>query len=207
MSESSTEQIKTPEESTGVPAVAESKESTKEPKQVPVEAVAKERAEKRAARAEVKDLREDKERRDEFDEELIEQLARQAKEAVDREMEPLRTENTRLKMAVDHGLSGEQADKVMELQTKNPALSLDQSLTLARVDNPTLFPSQSSQVPAGHRGLPTTGDSQVRAATDKSDFTKLMHEARASGNVAEATRNAALAFEQRFQLLRNSARQ
>lgn len=204
MSESSTEKVKTPEDLKSETEEV-TQESKKEPKLVPQEAVAKARADKRAAREEANVLRKDNERRDEFDEDLINQLAQQAKEAVDKEMAPMRAENARLKMAVDHGLNGEQAEAVMDFQSKNPALTIEQSMTLARSERQDLFPQQT-QLPAHLRGLPASGDSQARAATDKSDFTRLMHEARAGGDVGEAQRNAALAFEQRFQMLRNSAR-
>lgn len=202
MSESS------PENKSADQAIAEPQ---KEPKQVPVEAVAKERAEKRAARDEVSRLKEAVEKQGEFDEAIIEQVLAQAKAVVDRELAPEREarakaerENSLLRLRVDHGLTDEQAAIAMDFQAKNPNLSIEQSLMLVRAENPEAFPvGQSYRVsPAG---VPVGGNSPVRGTAGQEDHVAKMREARAAGDWQAARRHAALEFERRFQSLRNTA--
>ena len=206
MSESSTEK-KSAEEA----EVDPKQDPQKGPKQVPVEAVAKERAEKRAARDEAARLKEAVGKQSELDDALIEQLAVQAKAAVDRELAPEREarakaerENSLLRLRLDHGLNDAQAEKTMEFHAKNPNLTVEQALTLIRAENPDDFPTgQARRVfPIG---LPVGGNSSLRGESNQEDHVKKMREARASGDWQEARRHAALEFERRFQGLRNMA--
>lgn len=183
-------------------------ENHKEPKLVPVKAVAEERAKKQAARDEVDKLREDNKNRDQFDSEVIDQVVAQAKAAIDRELEPLRKdadrlrqENERLKKMTKLGLSQPQADKFMELLDRIPGLTDEQALVLARAESPAVFGVRSSGFLGG--GLPVTGESLARGlATAETDHMKLMHEARASKDFVKAREHAAMEFERRFLSLR-----
>lgn len=201
--------------STEAPATQEKGESQtgtqKEPKMVPVEALAKERGEKRAARAEADTLRQEREQQGTIDAALIEQLAVQARAAVERELEPERQrrqeveqENARLKLRMDFGLNEEQSKLAMDFHSKHKDLTIGQSLMLLRAENPSIFPMQASQQYS--RGVPVTGDSLARAQSSTEDHTKLMHDARQKGDLHTAQRHAALEFERRFQGLKSSAR-
>lgn len=184
----------------------------KDTKQVPVEAVAKERAEKRAAREEVARLKQDVEKQGLIDDALIEQLAAEAKAIVDRELAPEREarskaerENSLLRLRLDHGLTDEQATMALDFKAKNPNLSLEQSLLLVRAENPEAFASAPSG-PVTPSGIPVGGASRMRQASGQDDFIKKMQEARSSGDWKGAREFAALELQRRVQAMTGKAR-
>lgn len=188
MTESSAEKSQTAEQ-------AKSEET-----KVPVAAVAKERAEKRAARAEAAELRGELEKvRTEspgLDAEayakLAEELAEEARRAVEAELQPWKADVAKYKMAMQMGLNEPQADKLMEIKSKNPGLTEQQALLLAKADAPDLFQTQASR-PSWDRskgGLPVTGDSLARSQPQSDDFMGLMREAEQKGDRMAAQRYA-----------------
>jgi hypothetical protein len=159
-----------------------------ESRKVPVEAVAKERAEKRAARAEVTKLNEELEnvrKTATIDEDTLNsitmQLAEEAKKAVAAELKPMQDEVAKYKMAMTLGLSEPQADKVMELRMKNPGLSESQALVLAKAEHGDLFPANAprSWSPA-HGGLPVSGNPERMGS--EPDYVAKMNEAASRGD-------------------------
>jgi len=175
-----------------------------ESRKVPVEAVAKERAEKRAARAEATKLSEELEnvrKTATLDEETLstitEKLAEEAKRAVAAELKPVQDEVAKWKMAATLGLNEAQADKVMELRMKNPGLSENQALVLAKADHADLFPANTSRSwsPA-HGGLPVSGNPE--RMTGEPDFVAKMNEAAGKGDRRSAQHYAEQEALRRF---------
>lgn len=176
----------------------EKKPEATEPKgdvKVPIAAVAKERAEKREARDEANALRQENENLKNasvLDAETLrsisESLAKEARAAIEAELAPIRAEKAKYQMAVQEGLNEKQADKVMEIQSKHPNLTLKQALVLARAEAPAEFasPSQASFNPSIHGGLPVGGNSPLRNSGQSEDFVALMNQARSDGKIAEA---------------------
>lgn len=161
MSESSPEN-QTEDQTPGVP---------EEGKKVPVEAVAKERAEKRAARAEADKLKEELAKRQEsnFSMEslanlLAELVPQQVEAAVSASLRPLQDEVAKSKMAVALGLNEAQADAVNAVKSKYAGIPAEDALILARREKPDLFPQpkQNPWNPSVHTGMPVTGDSPLR---------------------------------------------
>lgn len=76
----------------------------------------------------------------------------------------------------------------MEIQGKNPNLTPQQALVLARAEAPSEFagPSQSGFNPSIHGGLPIGGNSPLRNNGQTEDFVALMNQARSDGKIAEA---------------------
>lgn len=170
----------------------EKSESAEQPagtdKQVPIQAVAKERAEKRAARAEVQKLSEELEQARQaagFDEETLtamaQKMAEEARRAVEAELKPFKDEATKWKMAAKFGLNENQVEKVQQVLMQNPTLNETQALTLARTEHADLFPTQkaSSWSPA-LGGLPVSGNPERMA--DKPNFVEKMNEAVRQGD-------------------------
>lgn len=162
---------------------------------VPIAAVAKERAEKREARDEAASLRQENENlktASVLDADTLrlisESLAKEARAAIEAELAPIRAEKAKYQMAVQMGLSEKQADKVMEIQSKNPNLTPQQALVLARAEAPAEFasPSQAAFNPSIHGGLPVGGNSPLRNSGQSEDYVALMNQARSEGKVAEA---------------------
>lgn len=181
-----------------------------ESRKVPVEAVAKERAEKRAARAEVTKLNEELEnvrKTATLDEDTLNtittQLAEEAKRAVAAELKPVQDEVSKWKMAATLGLSEPQADKVMELRMKNPGLSENQALVLAKAEHADLFPANAprSWSPA-HGGLPVSGNPE-RMGSDP-DFVAKMNDAANRGDRSAAQHFAKEEALRRFRAAFNS---
>lgn len=170
----------------------EKSESAEQPagtdKQVPIQAVAKERAEKRAARAEVQKLSEELEQARQaagFDEETLtamaQKMAEEARRAVEAELKPFKDEATKWKMAAKFGLNESQVEKVQQVLMQNPTLNETQALTLARTEHADLFPTQkaSSWSPA-LGGLPVSGN--PARMSDKPNFVEKMNEAVRNGD-------------------------
>lgn len=162
---------------------------------VPIAEVAKARADKREARAEADSLRQENENlktASVLDADTLrsisESLAKEARAAIEAELAPIRAEKAKYQMAVQMGLSEKQADKVMEIQGKNPNLTPQQALTLARAEAPAEFagPSQAAFNPSIHGGLPIGGNSPLRSNGQSEDFVALMNQARSDGKIAEA---------------------
>ena len=170
-----------------------------EQRKVPVAAVAKERAEKRAARDEVQKLTEELETTRkaaaisaEDQARFAEELGAEARRAVEAELAPYRSAVAKYKMAMQLGLNESQADKLMEIKTKNPGLTDQQALLLARADHQDLFPSGESRSPFTrvHGGLPVSGNPESRMGNDQPNFVEKMNEARKAGDIAGAQRFA-----------------
>lgn len=166
-----------------------------EQRKVPVEALAKERAEKRAARDEAKKLTEELETvrktatiSAEDYAKLAEELAEEARKAVEAELQPYRADVAKYKMAMQLGLNEPQADKLMEIKTKNPGLTDQQALLLARADHQDLFPANAPQssFTRVHGGLPVSGNPESRMGNDQPNFVEKMKEARKVGDIAGA---------------------
>jgi len=152
-------------------------------KTVPVAALADQRAKTRAAKSELEaaqaELAKAKEQQFPIDmDSLVQTLAAETRKTVEAELAPLRAEANKYKMAAAYGLNEDQASKVMELRQKNPGLSDQQALTLARADHPDVFPqpSQPTWSRALHGGLPVSGT--AAPAPQNEDFTAKMHAAR-----------------------------
>lgn len=206
MSESS------PETSEAQGAVApEQKTETKAT--VPVAAVAKERAEKRAARAEADSL---KQKLAEVQEQnqgidmttLIETLgpfiAELTEAAAQKAIAPLQAEAQKLKTAVSLGLNPAQADELARVKTQWPGMDDAKALVLAKMEKPDLFPApQRSPINRSPvTGLPPGGDSMMRSGSDPAD---LMAKISASKDPAERQQLATQEFTRRINLARGRA--
>ena len=170
--------------------------TTDEAKKVPIQALAKERAEKRAAREEASKLGEELEQARKaagIDEEtfnkVVEEMAAEARRAVAAELKPVQDEVSKWKMAAKLGLTETQVDKVMEIRMQNPNLSEHQALTLAKAEHADLFPSQQARSwSPTHGGLPVSGNSD--RPSDKPNFVEKMNEAVRNGDRAAAQQYA-----------------
>lgn len=156
-----------------------------EKKQVPVEAVAKERAEKRAARAEADALKEELSKVKQSQEIDVDALAKSLDEittarvesAVQLALKPFKDEADKWKSAAALGLNEAQADVLQAIKTQWPGMPDDRALALARIEKPDLFPVQQ-QARTFPNGLPVTGDSLSRSSPDKEDYRAQMHAAK-----------------------------
>jgi len=206
MSESSTEQ-KQPEV----------QDAQKAEKQVPVEAVGKARADKRAAQAEAaaakKELAEIKEQADPdgllaaFNDAKA-ALQEQAKAEVAKELAPVRAEVAKWKAAVALGLNEPQAEAVMAVRDKYPGMPEQQALMIARAEKPDLFPMVSPPPfnPSVNGGIPTGGDSPYRSAPQQEDYMAKISEAKKAGDQPKATHYAEQEFFRRINKLRPQVR-
>jgi hypothetical protein len=160
-------------------------------KTVPVAALADQRAKTRAAKSDLEaaqaELAKAREQQFPIDmDSLVQTLAAETRKTVEAELAPLRQEATKYKMAATMGLNESQAEKVMELRSKNPGLSEQQALLLAKTEHPDVFPTPS-QPPwsrAVHGGLPVSGDAPV--APQSEDYVAKMKQAREKDDWAGA---------------------
>lgn len=199
MSESSTEK-----------PVGEAQAEQQEDKKVPVAAVAKERAEKRAARAEADALHQEltklKEQNPQLDMQQVVQALNEISEvrsqaAAQAAVKPLQEQMEKWKMAAQLGLSEAQADFVNSVRAKFPAATETQALLLARTEKPDLFPQATPSVQQTNRPLPgfaVTGDSPFRNVSDKPDFMSKIAEAEKAGDKKGAQHWAEQEFVRRI---------
>lgn len=166
-----------------------------EDKKVPIAAVAKERAEKRAAREEATELRGELEKAKSvggidpvFLQELTDSIASEAKKALEARLAPIEKEREKYKVATTLGLNEQQAEVVMTIRTANPNLSDQQALLLARMENREMFPASSQQAMArpGFGGVPVGGNSEARSMGQADDYLGQMKAAEAKGDRAAA---------------------
>jgi len=170
-------------------------------RKVPLEALAKERAEKRAARDESDSLRKELEQaRASIDPKLLEQLAKamanEAKAIVAAEVAPYKEKAAKLEMATQMRLNGAQVEKVWEVRAKHPTLDPMEALELAKTRNPDVFPAESKQ-PSGAwpiGALPVTGASPTAGQSLAVDHIALMKEAESKRDFATAHNHAMEAF-------------
>lgn len=177
---------------------------------VPVEAIAKERAEKREARAEVETLKQElAAKQKQTDTEmaaLIESLgpyvADMVAKATETALKPVKDEADLLKTAIKHGLNEDQAAALAKLKAETPGLTDARALTILRAEMPEQFkqPAQTRQAPV--TGFIPSGPSQARNEGTDQDFLAKMLEAKKSGNGAEAQRFATLELHRRVAALR-----
>lgn len=176
-------------ESSTVTTKSEDKGPDKGSKTVPVEALGEARAQKRAAQTETETVKaelakvRDSQLTPEDLDSITAALAAEAKQMVDKEIAPFKERAIKAEMALQLGLSAEQADKVMEIKSKNPTLNDQQAFLLARSEHSEMFqPKRGGFDRAIHGSLPTSGFSDSRAQSQQVDYTAKMHEARASGD-------------------------
>lgn len=162
-----------------------------EDKKVPIAAVAKERAEKRAAREEATELRGELEKAKsvsnidpEFLQQLTDSIASEAKRALEERLGPIEKEREKYKVAATLGLNEQQADIVMGIRSANPNLSDQQALLLARSENREMFPvySQPAMSRPAFGGVPVGGNSEARSMVQADDFLGQMKAAEAKGD-------------------------
>jgi hypothetical protein len=194
MPESSAEATKAPEQKGGT-----------EDKKVPLAALSEQRAKTRAANEQAEALQAELEKANKGGQldlaslsPLVADLMLEARKAAEQEFEPLRQEVAKFKLANQLGLSEPQVDKVMAVKQKNPGLSDQEALLLARSANADLFPqAQPAWNRALHGGLPVSGASEVRNEK-ATDHTAKMNEAYKKGDIQEARLHAHQAFAERF---------
>jgi len=153
-------------------------QATGDEQTVPVKAVAKERAEKRAAKAEAAGLKEQLEQmqsQEGFDmnalvQSLGEVVNASANSAVEEALRPEREKNARLQMALEMGLSTEQANAVGEVMSKYQGMSQEEALTLARSQHNDLFAQQAQGFNPSHAGAPVSGSSPTRSSGPQEDL-------------------------------------
>lgn len=162
-----------------------------EDRKVPIAAVAKERAEKRAAREEATELRGELEKAKsvgnidpEFLQQLTDSIAAEAKKALEERLAPIEKEREKYKVAATLGLNEQQADVVMSIRSANPNLTDQQALLLARVENREMFPahSQPTMSRPAFGGVPVGGNSEARSMGQADDFVGQMKAAEAKGD-------------------------
>lgn len=176
-------------------------------KMVPISAVAEERAQKRAARDEAKAATEELAKiknAPNIPDDLIAQLAAEARKAVEAELAPLKERAHRAEVGVRFGLNEAQVNKVWEIKTKHPTLSDDMALSLAKTEFADAFKTSSSWNRAVHGGLPVTGTSDARTAPMADDHLALMREAESKKDYAKAQYHAQEEALDRFRKLFNS---
>lgn len=182
---------------------AEKADATKAPaenedKKVPLAALGESRAKTRAANERAEKLEQElakaKEQQVPIDmDALMNALADEARRKVEAEVAPLRNEVNKYKMAANMGLNESQVDKVMGIRDKNPGLTEQQALILAKTEHPDVFPQAAPATwnRALHGAMPVGGASDARSNPQAEDLTAKMHEARknkdfdAAQNLAE----------------------
>lgn len=150
---------------------------------VPVAAIAKERADKREARAEVERLKEQlaqaQQRKDSEMQELIESMgphiAEMVSKAAEAAVKPLKDEAAFLKTAVSLGLNEEQANELAKLKAETPGLTNERALAILRVENPTLFGARNDGRPV--TAFSPSGDSPFRSQAPTVNYMEKMAEA------------------------------
>jgi hypothetical protein len=165
------------------------KSNTADSKTVPVEAIGDARAKTRAAneRANSAEAELAKAKATELDptdyQSIVEALTAEARKQVEAEIAPYKAKAAKAEMAMQFGLSNEQADKVMEVKSQNPNLSEAQALLLAKAEHADLFKPQNRGFdPRIHGGLPVGGFSESRTQPAPNDYMAKIEEARKAGN-------------------------
>jgi len=176
-----------------------------EGKNVPLAALSEQRAKTRAANEQAEALQAELEKAKDgkFDlaalSPLVADLMLEARKAAEQEFEPLRQEVAKYKLANQLGLNEPQVDKVMAVKSKNPGLTDQQALLLAKNEHGDLFPQ--SQRPAWDRALhgamPISGQSEDRNEKTVDHLAK-MNEAHGKGDHQAARMHAAQVFTERF---------
>lgn len=166
-------------------ATAEPVAPQSEPK-VPVAAIAKERADKREARAEADALKQElaETKKNSVDmqaviESLAPHIAEMVSKATEQALKPAREEAAMLKTAMSLGLNEEQVGELAKLKAETPGLSDTRALAVLRAEKPELFAGRRA---APITGFMPTGDSPLRVNAPKEDFMAKMVEAQKSGN-------------------------
>ena len=175
---------------------------------VPVQAIAKERAEKREARAEADQLKQElaasKTRTESEMAALIESLGPYVTDmvtkATEQALQPARAEVALLKTAISHGLNEEQANALAKIKAEMPGITDQRALTLLRAEMPDKF-AQPRQAPT-ITGFTPSGDSPMRQQGQTEDFLAKMQEAQKAGNRADAQKYATLELFRRVDAAR-----
>lgn len=179
MTDSSTDKAEEPQKGT---------EATDTPKKVPIEAVAKERAEKRAARAEAAELRSEVEKlkaqlpnldMDQLVQSLAEITTVTAEAAVASALKPVQDEVSKWKTAAMHGLNEQQADAVASVRSKYPDMADAAAMAVARAEKPELFPAATPERRV-YGGPVPRGDSPYRTNPEPEDFLAKMRDAKST---------------------------
>lgn len=195
MSESSAEKSEKPAE----PVATQEKQEPEA--KVPVAALAKERAEKRAARDKAQaleqQLAEAKEQNPQLDiqalmEAISQTIDARAQEAFEKVAAPLAAEASLLKSALSLGLNESQAKALSETKAKFPGMTDQQALTLVRAEKADLFP-QPMRPARTVTGLPQGGESPFRSQAEP-DHRTLMNEAVKAGDRGLAQKHATAGF-------------
>lgn len=155
-----------------------------EPK-VPVAAIAKERADKREARAEADALKQElaeTKKRTELDmQALVESLgpfvADMVTKATEQALKPVKDEAALLKTAMSLGLNEEQAGELAKLKAETPGLTDARALAILRAEKSDLFAPVSRQGTPPITGFSPSGNSPFRQQAPKEDFMAKMLEA------------------------------
>lgn len=183
MSESSTEKPGT-----------ETQVEAQEDKKVPVAALAKERAEKRAARSEADALHQEltklKDQNPQLDMTQVLQALNEISDvrsqaAAQAAVKPLQEQMEKWKMAAQLGLNESQADYLNGVRAKYPGMPETQAMLIARNEKPDLFPSappSGQQAPRPLPGFAVSGDSPFRSMSDKPDFMSKIVESEKAGD-------------------------
>ena len=176
-------------------------------KKVPVAALAEERAQKRAARSEAEAAKAELAQAKSIPnvpDEVITQLVAEARRMVEAEVAPLKQRAERAELGVKLGLNEKQVNIIMDVKQKNPTLTNEQALLLARAEHQSEFVPAQSWNRAVHGGLPVTGTSEARNSPDVTDYRAQMLAAQQKGDRAGATHFATQAALQQFRDAFNS---
>ncbi len=163
-------------------------ETKSDDKQVPLEAHAKLRKEKRALSEKNEQLSEElknlKEQIPQLDvEALIKNMAditaTQAEAAVQAAVKPLQDEVSQHKAAMGLGLTEAQAEAWRSIKQEHPTLSDERALQMVRLEKPDLFPQQTQRptIDPSVGGMPASGLAPARSQGDQADFMAKMREA------------------------------
>jgi len=177
-------------------------QKTSEDKTVPVAALAKERAEKRAAKAEADELRQERDGNQKDMQALIEAMgpyvADLVTKATEAAVKPMKDEATKLKTAMALGLNEAQSTALDKLKSESPGLSDQRALTILKMEQPDLFPRRANPV----TGIVPAGISEVRNQPQAEDFMAKMNEAKKNGDPALAQDYAKKELFRRFTVAR-----
>lgn len=157
---------------------------------VPVGAIGQERAQKRAARDEAEaaktalaQLQEGSLKPDDI-QAIVDAVAAESRKQLEAELGPWKQRTARAEMAMQFGLSQDQADKVLEVKAANPNLTDPQAILLARNEHQDIFqpPQQAGWNRGIHGGFPVSGASESRNAGGQPDYLAKMREAEQKGD-------------------------
>jgi len=214
MSASSTESGNSPSEdqapdSINVPKEGQQESGQNQDQKVPVAALAKERAEKRAAREEADNARGELQRLKEANPDIdlnqlskvVAELASQtANAAVEEFTAPLKKEVEHYKMATEFGLNKAQAEAVEAVRSEVSGLTPERAIALLKLEKPELFPSTGAARPADPSSLTApgrTGNSPYATSAPTSNYERDVGEALSKGDRAAAQKIAQAEFVRR----------